>query len=92
MLHCPGRVVPAKAGETRVKPIAVWANQTQKSASLLLLDSPHFWRNDNNALQHAQKERKHCHTDEHSSHFIETRSIFESRHTGQGTHRRFWPL
>jgi len=33
-------VVPAKAGETPVQPITVWANQTQKSASLLGRDSP----------------------------------------------------
>jgi len=35
-------VVAPKAGEAPVKPIDVWANQTQKSASLLGLDSPLF--------------------------------------------------
>jgi len=35
-------VVAPKAGEAQVKPIDVWANQTQKSASLLGLDSPLF--------------------------------------------------
>ena len=35
-------VVAPKAGEALVKPIDVWANQTQKSASLLGLDSPLF--------------------------------------------------
>jgi len=35
-------VVLSRAGETPVKPIAVWANQTQKSASLLGRDSPLF--------------------------------------------------
>jgi len=35
-------VVAPKAGEAPVKPIDVWANQTQKSASWLGLDSPFF--------------------------------------------------
>jgi len=39
-------VVPSEAGETPVKPIAVWANQTQKSASVKPGLST-FWRNNN---------------------------------------------
>jgi len=35
-------VVPSKAGEAPVKRIDVWANQSQKSASLLGMDSPLF--------------------------------------------------
>jgi len=35
-------VVPSKAGETPVQPIAVWAIQKQRSASSLRLDSPLF--------------------------------------------------
>ena len=35
-------VVAPKAGEAPVKPIDVWANQTQKRPSLLGLDSPLF--------------------------------------------------
>ena len=38
----PFMVVPSTAGETPVKPIAVWANKTQKSASLFGIDSPLF--------------------------------------------------
>jgi len=38
----PHMVVAPKAGEAPVKPIDVWANQTQKRASLLGLDSPLF--------------------------------------------------
>jgi len=63
MLHCPCSVVPAKAGETRDRPIAVWANQMQKKASLLLLYCPRFRRDYKNALQLGQKDRKHGPTD-----------------------------
>jgi len=39
--HC-AMVVPSKAGEAPVKPNAIWANKTQKCASLLGMDSPLF--------------------------------------------------
>ena len=40
-------VVPSNAGETPVKPIAVWANQTQNCASFVRPRLSTFWRNDN---------------------------------------------
>jgi len=40
--HIIFMVVASKAGEAPVKPIDVWANQTQKSASFLGLVSPLF--------------------------------------------------
>jgi len=36
----PFMVVPSRAGETPVKPVAVWANKTHNKASLSGLDSP----------------------------------------------------